>query len=150
MTNNPRYTLGTEANRIFMASETYELLKFGKGFPAPDGGSGWLNADGTLDPSHGVETWITSRMAHVYSIGAMLGYPGAGELADAALKGVAATSDKERDAKFAAAAKLVSEDAPADWLFNYRITTATAKGVEGFPFDLNQTVLPLYNVTYTK
>ena len=63
MTNNPRYTLGTEANRIFMASETYELLKFGKGFPAPDGGSGWLNADGTLDPSHGVETWITSRMS---------------------------------------------------------------------------------------
>ena len=56
MTNNPRYTLGTEANRIFMASETYELLKFGKGFPAPNGGSGWLNADGTLDPSHGVET----------------------------------------------------------------------------------------------
>ena len=53
MTNNPRYTLGTEANRIFMASETYELLKFGKGFPAPNGGSGWLNADGTLDPSHG-------------------------------------------------------------------------------------------------
>ena len=51
MTNNPRYTLGTEANRIFMASETYELLKFGKGFPAPNGGSGWLNADGTLDPS---------------------------------------------------------------------------------------------------
>ena len=47
MTNNPRYTLGTEANRIFMASETYELLKFGKGFPAPNGGSGWLNADGT-------------------------------------------------------------------------------------------------------
>ena len=88
MTNNPRYTLGTEANRIFMASETYELLKFGKGFPAPDGGSGWLNADGTLDPSHGVETWITSRMAHVYSIGAMLGYPGAGELADAALRGL--------------------------------------------------------------
>ena len=39
MTNNPRYTLGTEANRIFMASETYELLKFGKGFPAPNGGS---------------------------------------------------------------------------------------------------------------
>ncbi|NMM98773.1 ABC transporter substrate-binding protein [Bifidobacterium olomucense] len=65
-------------------------------------------------------------------------------------EGIAATTDKERDAKFAEAAKLISEDAPADWLFNYRITTATAKGVEGFPFDLNQTVLPLYNVTYTK
>ena len=64
-------------------------------------------------------------------------------------EGVAATSDKERDAKFAEAAKLVSEDAAADWLFNYRTTTATAKGVEGFPFNLNQTALPLYNVTYS-
>ncbi|MBT1163809.1 ABC transporter substrate-binding protein [Bifidobacterium felsineum] len=64
-------------------------------------------------------------------------------------EGVAATTDKERDAKFAEAAKLISEDAPADWLFNYRITTVTAKGVKGFPFDLNQTVLPLYNVTYS-
>lgn len=65
-------------------------------------------------------------------------------------EGVAATTDEERDEKFAEAAKLVSEDAPADWLFNYRITTATAKGVEGFPFNMNQTLLPLYNVTYTK
>jgi peptide/nickel transport system substrate-binding protein len=65
-------------------------------------------------------------------------------------EGVAATTDEERDSKFAEAAKLISQDAPADWLFNYRITTATAKGVEGFPFSLNQTVLPLYNVTYTE
>ena len=87
MTNNPRYTLGTEANRIFMASETYELLKFGKGFPAPNGGSGWLNADAPSTPPtrRNVDH---QRMAHVYSIGAMLGYLGAGELADAALKGL--------------------------------------------------------------
>ena len=85
---NPRYLLGTEANRIFMASESYELLKFGTGFPAPNGGSGWLNDDGSLDPAQGVQTWITCRMAHVYSIGAMLGYPNAGELADKALKGL--------------------------------------------------------------
>lgn len=88
MTNNPKYSLGTEANRIFMASQTYDLLNFGKGFPTTDGGSGWLNADGTIDPSHGVETWITSRMAHVYSIADMLGYTGAGELADKALSGL--------------------------------------------------------------
>ncbi len=48
-------------------------------------------------------------------------------------EGVAATSDKERDAKFAAAAKLVSEDAPANWLFNYRITTATARALKDSP-----------------
>ena len=65
-------------------------------------------------------------------------------------EGVAATSDKERDAKFAAAAKLVSEDARPTGCSTTASPPATAKGVEGFPFDLNQTVLPLYNVTYTK
>ena len=52
-------------------------------------------------------------------------------------EGVAATSDKERDAKFAAAAKLVSEDAPGRLGCSTTASpTATAKGVEGFPFDL--------------
>ncbi|MBW3091599.1 ABC transporter substrate-binding protein [Bifidobacterium sp. 82T10] len=63
---------------------------------------------------------------------------------------IAATSDDQRDELLAKAAKIVSEDAPADWLFNYRVTTAWANGVSGFPVNLNQTLLPLYNVTYTK
>ena len=54
------------------------------------------------------------------------------------------------DALLARAARIVSEDAAADWLFNYRVTTAVAKGVEGFPFDMNQTLLPLWNVTYRR
>jgi mannose/cellobiose epimerase-like protein (N-acyl-D-glucosamine 2-epimerase family) len=87
-TINPKYRLGAVANRIFMAHETYELLDFGTGFPAPDGGSGWLNADGSIDPTQGVQTWITCRMAHVYAIGALLGYPKADTLVDAALKGL--------------------------------------------------------------
>lgn len=49
----------------------------------------------------------------------------------------------------AQAARIVSEDAPADWLFNYRITTVEAVGVQGFPINLNQTVMPLYDVMYT-
>lgn len=61
---------------------------------------------------------------------------------------IAATSDEERDQLLAKAARIVSEDAPADWLFNYRVTTAWANGLEGFPVNLNQTVLPLYNVVY--
>ena len=58
--------------------------------------------------------------------------------------------DDDRDKLLAEAARKVSEDAPADWLFNYRVTTAYAKGVTGFPINLNQTLLPLYNVAYTK
>lgn len=72
------------------------------------------------------------------------------EVQDLYAKAMAATSQDECDKLLAKAARLVSEDAAADWLFSYRITTATVKGVEGFPFDLSQTVLPLWNVTYTK
>lgn len=54
-----KYTFDTQANRIFMAEQTKQLLDFAKNFPAPIGGSGWLNTDGTLDKTRGVQTWIT-------------------------------------------------------------------------------------------
>ncbi|WEV69809.1 AGE family epimerase/isomerase [Bifidobacterium sp. ESL0775] len=82
-----KYQLDTEGNRLFMASQSYDLLDFGKGFPAPQGGSGWLDNDGTIDPSHGIQTWITGRMIHVYSIATLLGLKGAETLVDAGLKG---------------------------------------------------------------
>lgn len=43
----------------------------------------------------------------------------------------------------------MSEDAAADWLFNYRVATAMGKGVEGFPLNMNQTFMPLAQLTYT-
>nr|WP_273399307.1 ABC transporter substrate-binding protein [Bifidobacterium indicum] len=48
------------------------------------------------------------------------------------------------------AARKVSEDAAADWLFNYRITTAWHQGLEGFPVNLNQSLLPLSDLTYRR
>ncbi|BDR52220.1 N-acyl-D-glucosamine 2-epimerase [Bombiscardovia nodaiensis] len=86
--SNPKYRLGTEANRIFMAAQTYGFLDFGRGFPTEQGGSGWLNDDGSLDHSQGIQTWITCRMTHVYSIGAMLGYEGAPELVHEGVRGL--------------------------------------------------------------
>jgi peptide/nickel transport system substrate-binding protein len=44
------------------------------------------------------------------------------------------------------AAKLVSDDAAVDWLFNYRTIVAFRKGLEGFPFTCNQTRLNLIDV----
>ena len=44
------------------------------------------------------------------------------------------------------AARIISKDAPADWLFNYRVVTAKVKNLEGMPFDMNQEILPLYNL----
>lgn len=83
-----KYTFDTQANRIFMAEQTKQLLDFAKNFPAPIGGSGWLNTDGTLDKTRGVQTWITARMTHVYSIGEMLGYKKANQLVERGLDGL--------------------------------------------------------------
>lgn len=71
------------------------------------------------------------------------------EVRDLYAQALAATSDEEHDRLLAEAARIVSQDAPADWLFNYRVTSAWANGVEGFPVNLNQTQLPLWDVTYT-
>ena len=84
----PNYQLNTEENRSFLAELRQNLLNFGRRFPSPGGGSYYLGDDGAPWPERGRETWITSRMAHVYSIGTLLGDAQAAPLADAALKGL--------------------------------------------------------------
>ncbi|WIN00538.1 AGE family epimerase/isomerase [Actinoplanes oblitus] len=72
----------------WLAAETGRLFDFGRDFAHPLGGAAWLRADGTPDTSAPVHTWITARMAHVYSLAELLGVPGAAALADAALAGL--------------------------------------------------------------
>ena len=83
-----KYLLNTEENRGFLAEMRQNLLDFGRSFPSPGGGAYYLGDDGAPWPEKGRETWITSRMAHVYSIGHMLGDVQSGPLADAAIKGL--------------------------------------------------------------
>ena len=83
-----KYQIDTAENRAFMGELTEELLNFGHQFPSPGGGSWYLGDDGTPWKDRSRETWITCRMAHVYSIGSFLGHPGSEDLADAALKGL--------------------------------------------------------------
>ena len=84
----PNYQLNTGENRSFLAELRQNLLNFGRRFPSPGGSSYYLGDDGTPWPDRGRETWITSRMAHVYSIGTLLGDIPSASLADAALKGL--------------------------------------------------------------
>ncbi|MBQ7372349.1 MAG: AGE family epimerase/isomerase, partial [Blautia sp.] len=83
-----RYQIDTAENREFMKELREELLNFGHQFPAPGGGSYYLGDDGTPWKDRNVETWISCRMAHVYSIGTLLGHEGSKELAAAALQGL--------------------------------------------------------------
>lgn len=83
-----KYQLGTDENQEFLKRIREGLLSFGHQFPSPGGSSYYLGDDGTPWKERNRETWITSRMAHVYSIGSMLGYEGSETLTDAALKGL--------------------------------------------------------------
>lgn len=85
---NPEYMLDTPENKAFLRKMREDLLTFGRQFPSPGGASYYLGDDGTPWKDRPRETWITCRMAHVYSIGTLLGVPGCDALADAAIRGL--------------------------------------------------------------
>ena len=86
--SNKKYQIDTEENRKFLEEIRDGLLSFGHKFPSPGGSSYYLGDDGTPWTDRNRETWITSRMVHVYSLGCFLGHPGSEALADAGLKGL--------------------------------------------------------------
>lgn len=83
-----KYQIDTLENREFLKNICENLLAFGHQFPSSGGSSWYLGDDGTPWKDRNRETWITCRMAHVYSIGTFLGHEGSAELVDAALKGL--------------------------------------------------------------
>ena len=83
-----KYQLGTPENKQFLDEQRESLMAFGHRFPSPGGSSYWLGDDGTPWTDRNRETWITCRMTHVYSLGVLVGHPGAAELVDAGLKGL--------------------------------------------------------------
>ena len=64
------------------------LLRFAEGSVREDGAACWLDDEGRPDPSHPVETWITSRMAHTFAVGHLLGVPGADRYAARTIRGL--------------------------------------------------------------
>lgn len=83
-----KYQIDTAENKAFLEQIRDDLLRFGHRFPSPEGSSWYLGDDGTPWTDRNRETWITCRMAHVYSIGSLLGHEGSDLLVDAALKGL--------------------------------------------------------------
>lgn len=83
-----KYIINTQENKDFLKNQAQALLDFGRRFPSPGGASYYLGDDGTPWTDRNRETWITCRMAHVYSIGSMMGDKGSKELAAAAVHGL--------------------------------------------------------------
>lgn len=85
---DPKYIYNTKENKEFLKENARALLNFGRKFPSPGGGSYYLSDDGTPWVERPRETWITCRMAHVYSIGSMMGDKDSKDLAAQAIKGL--------------------------------------------------------------
>ncbi len=85
---DPKYIYNTKENKEFLKENARALLNFGRKFPSPGGGSYYLSDDGTPWVERPRETWITCRMAHVYSIGSMMGDKESKDLAAQAIKGL--------------------------------------------------------------
>ena len=83
-----KYQINTIENREFLKGLREDLFSFGKNFPSPGGSSYYLGDDGTPWKDRPRETWITSRMAHVYSMAALMGREGGAALAEAAINGL--------------------------------------------------------------
>ena len=83
-----KYLIDTDENRAFLKEMRKNLLSFGHQFPSPGGSSYYLGDDGTPWKERNRETWITSRMVHVYCLGMFLGHQGSEALAEAGLKGL--------------------------------------------------------------
>lgn len=76
-------------HRAWLDQHVRDLLDFGRAHVvAPGGGAAYLGDDGLPWTDRGVQTWITCRTVHVYSLGAMLGVPGSATVAAGALAGL--------------------------------------------------------------
>lgn len=99
----PKYQFGTDENKQFLNEICNTLLGFGHKFPSPSGSSYYLSDDGTPWTERNRETYVTCRMAHVYSIGSFLDHEGSKELVDAAIKGLNSDlHDKNNDGWYGA------------------------------------------------
>ena len=97
-----KFIIDTNENREYMKELCQKLLNFGKGFLCQGKGSYYLGDDGKPWTDRPIETWITCRMIHVYSIGYMLGFPKAKDLVEGAIEGLRTTlSDKVNEGWYA-------------------------------------------------
>ena len=85
------------SHRRWLTGHFEHLLAFGRRTPYPGGGAAWLDDAGAPWLEQGLQTWITCRTAHVYSLGALLGIPGSRPIAQASLDGL---TGPLRDAEF--------------------------------------------------
>lgn len=78
--------IGTSAHHRWLEIEADRLFEFAHAAADPGGGFGWLDDSGARNDAMPQYLWINARMAHVFSLAALMGRPGAARLADHAIE----------------------------------------------------------------
>lgn len=73
--------LDSAAHARWLEGATDDLLEFGRAAATPTG-FGWLGDDGQLMDRESSYLWLTGRMSYVFTLGYLLGRPGARDLAE--------------------------------------------------------------------
>lgn len=102
--------LTNPAHARWLEAETDALLDFARASHTPTG-FGRLDADGVLEPGIPDELWITCRMTHVFSLGALMGRPGCAPLVD---HGLASLQNHFEDAEYGGWYSAITADGPAN------------------------------------
>ena len=63
---------GEPGGTTWRAEQCDAVLRFAARSALPDGGFGWLDATGDVDPSRDLELWINARMTYVFSLASVL------------------------------------------------------------------------------
>ena len=152
MTIQLKYQIDTKENKQLLETARKELLSFGHQFPSPEGSSYYLGDDGTPWKDRSRETWITSRMAHVYSLGCFLGHAGSKELATAAIHGLCTELHDDENGGWYAGLTADGEILPTKQCYAHAFVILAASsgvlaGIEGAK-ELLEEALTLYDLRF--
>ncbi len=108
------------------------LLDFAARSWLPEGGFGYLGADGQVLPDRGQETWIVARMTHVFGLAQLTGRSGWDELVRRGVEALAAglLRDDARGGWYAS----TTDDTKAAYVHAFAVlagATVTAAGAPG-------------------
>lgn len=129
-------TVPTPPDAAWLEAQLHRLLRFGRASARRGGGAWWLDGAGRPVPERGVQTWITARMAHVFSLGVLAGVEGCAEVADVALAGLTGDlHDDEHGGWFAAvdAGGAVVDDAKQAYAHAFVLLAASSAVVARRP-----------------
>jgi mannose/cellobiose epimerase-like protein (N-acyl-D-glucosamine 2-epimerase family) len=117
-------------------AEAARLLAFGRGAALPDGGFGWLGADGRVDRTQPCPLYINARMTHVFALAHLQGTAGADVLAASGLGAFAARyADRANGGWFSSVdiAGQVVDSVKANYAHAHVLLAASSATAAGIP-----------------